>query len=117
MKRHEKKLLKILKMIQKIITEITEEALQGINDEIDEEIDEDMKGEVESVILEMVDKIALALEEQVITENTEEQEQVRNNEWTCKYCSKVLKAKDTRLGFRTCLFIRLLITKINKNVI
>ena len=44
-----------------------------------------MKGEVESVILEMVDKIALALEEQVITENTEEQEQVTNNEWIVNF--------------------------------
>ena len=74
---------------QEIISEIKQEHLEEFDDEFDEEIDEDMKGEVESVILEMVDKIEMELEqEQVTTENTEEQEPVRNNEWTCKFCNK-----------------------------
>ena len=52
-----------------------------------------MRGEVESVMLEQLDKIELALEEQeqVITENTEEQEPVRNNGWICKFCNKLLR--------------------------
>ena len=74
-----------------IITEITEEALG----EFDDEFDEDMKGEVESVMLEMVDEIEL------MEQDTEEQEPVRNNEWTCKFCNKLLKTKDKNRHYNT----------------
>jgi len=53
----------------------------------DENLDEDIKGEVESVILEMVDKLELELEEQVITEITEEQEPViKEKKFKCELC-------------------------------
>ena len=48
-------------------------------------------------MLEMVDKIELMEQEQ----DTEEQEPVRNNGWTCNFCNKLLKTKDKNRHYKT----------------
>ena len=53
---------------------------------------------MESVILEIVDKIELELKEEPVI--IEEPPQPVDG-WICKYCSKVLKAKDKRRHYDT----------------
>ena len=49
----------------------------------------------------MVDKVELELEQEPVIIEEPPQEPVGINGWICKYCSKMLKAKDKRRHYDT----------------